>query len=152
MQERRSETEDRELLMERVFAAPRATVWRAFTQPEHLAHWWGPNGFRTTYHEYDLRPGGTAKYTMHGPDGRDWPNKVWFLEVDAPARLVYDHGDFERPWFHVTVVFEQRDDRTLLRMRTLFATAAECEQAKTYAVEGGRQTLERLAHYLEKMS
>ena len=144
---------DREIVFERVYDAPRERVWRAYTEVEHLVHWWGPDGFRTTYEEYDLRPGGIAKFIMHGPDGKDWPNKMWFREVEKPERLVFGHGDFERPWFDVTVTFEALGNQTRLVARILFATAAECAAKKEFgAVEGGRQTYEHLAQYLKEMS
>jgi uncharacterized protein YndB with AHSA1/START domain len=144
---------DREIVLERVFDAPRELVWRAYTEVEHLVHWWGPDGFTTTYHEFDLRPGGIAKFIMHGPDGKDWPNKMWFREVVKPERLVYGHGDFERPWFDVTATFEARGKQTLFVARMLFATAAECAAKKQFgAVEGGRQSHNRLAQYLREMS
>jgi len=148
-----NDVSDREIVFERVFDAPRELVWRAFTEVEHLVHWWGPNGFTTTYHEHDVRPGGIAKFTMHGPDGKDWPNKMWFREVVKPERLVYGHGDFERPHFDVTVTFEARGKQTRFVSRILFATAAECAAKKEFgAIEGGRQTYERLAQYLKGMS
>jgi len=149
--ERESDTGNRELVFERVFEAPRATVWSVWTEVEHLVNWWGPDGFRTTYYEMDVRPGGVARFVMHGPDGRDYPNKMWFLEVRQPERLVFDHGDFERPWFQVTVNFEELGDKTRVVSRMLFGTPEECEATKkSGAVEGGRQTHERLARYLKE--
>lgn len=139
--------------MERVFDAPRELVWRAYTQVEHLVHWWGPDGFTTIYHEYDVRPGGIAKFTMRGPDGKEWPNKMWFHEVVKPARLVFDHGDFEKPWFKVTVTFDPHDTGTRLVARLVFPSVEACAAAKARgAVEGGRQTYEKLANYLREMS
>src|SRR5690242_18319385 len=86
------DTSDREILQSRMFDAPRALVFEAFTKAEHLACWWGPNGFRTTTKSMDVRPGGAWTFTMHGPDGKDWPNHIAYREVVAPERLVYDHG------------------------------------------------------------
>ena len=83
MADARSDIADRELVFEREFDAPRELVWRCWTEVEHLVHWWGPDGFRTTYEEMDVRPGGVARFVMHGWD-RDWPNKMWFHEVDPP--------------------------------------------------------------------
>ena len=61
------EVHGREVTATRIFDAPRALVWRAFTDPDHLKHWWGPNGFTCTFHEFDLRPGGAWHFIMHGP-------------------------------------------------------------------------------------
>jgi uncharacterized protein YndB with AHSA1/START domain len=148
-----AETSDREIVLERVFDAPRELVWAALTRVEHLVHWWGPNDFRTTYEQYDLRPGGIAKFTMHGPDGKDWPNKFWFLEVQEPSRIVFDHGDFEKPWFRVTVTLEQSGRGTRYMARMVFPTAAACAATKERgAVELGKQTYEKLANYLRRMT
>ncbi|MEZ6045243.1 MAG: SRPBCC domain-containing protein [Planctomycetaceae bacterium] len=54
--------------------------------------WWGPRGFTLTHHSKDLRPGGTWHYTMHGPDGTDYPNMTLYHEVEKYKKLVYDHG------------------------------------------------------------
>jgi len=146
-----SDIAGRELVFEREFDAPRELVWNCWTQVEHLVHWWGPDGFRTTYEEFDVRPGGMARFVMHGPDGHDWPNKMWFKEVDPPRRLVFDHGDFEKPWFHVTVDFHDLGGRTRTVQRMLFDTVEACESAKKYGIEGNRQTMSKLAAYLKTL-
>ena len=79
---------DREIVLTRAFAAPRELVWRAWTEPEHFARWMGPDGFTTTVREMDVREGGTSRYTMRGPDGTDYPNRVIYREVVRPERLV----------------------------------------------------------------
>src|SRR5579871_1837127 len=86
-----SETADRELVFKRVFHAPRELVFKTWTEPEHLAHWWGPNGFTTTIQEMDVRPGGAWRLVMRGPDGREYKNRIVFVEVVRPERLVYKH-------------------------------------------------------------
>lgn len=100
----------------------------------------------------DVRPGGMWRYIMHGPDGVDYPNRVVYHEVIAPARLVYTHGsdiDNDPAAFQVTVTFIQQGDQTVLTMHSVFATAAQRQAVVQYgAVEGGQQTLGRLAAYL----
>jgi uncharacterized protein YndB with AHSA1/START domain len=81
-----------EIIICRTFAAPRELVWLAWTDPNHVGRWWGPAGFTTTTHSMDFRPGGSWRYTMHGPDGVDYPNKTKYYEVEECAKLVYDHG------------------------------------------------------------
>ena len=124
-----SDTSDRELVIRRVFDAPRELVWKAWTDPKHVANWWGPNGFTNTIHEMDVRPGGVWRLTMHGPDGTDWPNKMTFIEVVPPQRLVYDHCDDvpggEAGGFHVTATFDDQNGKTACTFRMLFKTAAE---------------------------
>ena len=92
---------------------------------------------------------------MHGPDGRDYKNKIIFTEVVEPERLVYRHAgedEYEDVRFHVTVTFEAQGRKTLLTMRSLFATAEERNDVLTKygAAEGAKQTLERLAEHVEK--
>ena len=102
-----SPTADREIATSRVFDAPRDLVWRAWTEPKHLARWYGPNGFTVTTDEMDVRAGGTWRHTLHGPDGTDYPNLTRYVEVVRPERLVYEHGSAEREEdrFAVTVTF-----------------------------------------------
>src|ERR1044071_1331635 len=87
-----TDTKERELVISRLFDAPREMVWAAWTDPKQVVKWWGPNGFTTTIHEMDVRPGGVMRHTMHGPDGTDYPNKSTFLEVKPPELLRYSHG------------------------------------------------------------
>ncbi|TMG73164.1 MAG: ATPase, partial [Betaproteobacteria bacterium] len=68
--------DDREIAAVRIFDAPRDLVWKVWTRPEHVAKWWGPNGFTTTTYSMEVKPGGVWRYVMHGPDGRDYRNKV----------------------------------------------------------------------------
>lgn len=145
---------DREIVLTRTLDAPCELVWRAWTEPEHMPAWWGPNGFTTTVHEMEVRPGGVSRYTMHGPDGTDYPNRVRYCEVVRPERLVYDHDDDgagERA-FQVTVTFEAVSGGTRVTNRMLFPTAEAREMTVKFgAVELGYQTLGRLAEYLARM-
>jgi len=143
----------RTLVTTRVFDAPRELVFAAWSDPKHLAQWWGPNGFTTTTHTFDMRPGGVWRFVMHGPDGRDYQNRITFDEIVKPERLVYHHGgadDVEPVQFHVTVTFEDVGGKTKLTMRAVFPSAAERDRVvKDYgAAEGAKQTLARLAEYL----
>lgn len=141
------------LVATRRFDAPPALVFRAWTDPEHVGQWWGPDGFTTTIHAMDVRPGGVWRYTMHGPDGTDYPNRIAYRAVEPPARLEYDHGEDEVAWnlFHVVVTFDEEDGGTRLTMRLRFPTAEARHAVMGYAVEGGRQTLARLAEHLKTM-
>lgn len=150
-------TADRELIFTRLFDAPRELVFEAWTNPQHLEQWWGPNGFTTTIYEMDVRPGGVWRLVMHGPDGRDYKNKLVYLEVKKPERLVYKHDPekgSEPGNFEVTVTFDARGEKTEVTMRMLFPSAAQREFiVKTYgAIEGANETLGRLAEHLPKMA
>ncbi|MET0397846.1 MAG: SRPBCC family protein [Longimicrobiaceae bacterium] len=150
-----SATADRELVLTRDFDAPRELVFRAYTDPEHLPHWWGPDGFRNTVHEIDVRPGGRWRFTMHGPDGTDYGNRIVYREVVRPERLEYAHGedvDDDPALMQVTVTFDDLGGRTRVTMRTVLATAAHRQAAEQFgAVELGNQTLRRLEAYLKTM-
>jgi uncharacterized protein YndB with AHSA1/START domain len=148
-------TADREIVITRLFDAPRQIVFDVWTDPEHIGQWWGPNGFTTTTHQMDVRPGGVWRFIMHGPDGTDYKNRIIYIEVAEPERLVFwhdgDEGD-ENQAFHVTVTFDEEEGKTRLTMRSVFNTVEEFEQVKKFgAVEGGNQTLGRLAEYLTTM-
>ncbi len=152
------DTADREIVISRVFDAPRELVWEALANPQHVVNWWGPRGFTTTIEKMDLRPGGEWKHVMHGPDGTDYPNKSTFTEVVKPERIVYVHGgareggpaaNFVQTWTFEAISEKQ----TRLTMRQIYeSTAARDLIVKEYgAIEGGKQTLARLAEYLPTM-
>jgi uncharacterized protein YndB with AHSA1/START domain len=150
-----SSTADREIVLSRLLDAPRELVFAAWTDPKQIVQWWGPRGFTTTSHEMSVTPGGVWRFVMHGPDGRDYKNKIIFTEVVAPERLVYRHAgeeEHEDVRFQVAVTFQAQGRKTLLTMRSLFATAQERDEvvSKYGAIEGGKQTLERLAEHVEK--
>ena len=149
-----NETANRELSITRLLNAPPELVWEVWTKPEHIANWWGPVGFTTTTHEMNIKPGGVWRFMMHGPDGKDYPNKIVFIEVVKPERLVYNHTgeeETENIRFHVTVNFEKQGNKTKLTMRSLFESEEEFIRVmKEYgAEEGMKQTVDRLEEYLE---
>jgi uncharacterized protein YndB with AHSA1/START domain len=149
-------TADREIVISRVVDAPRDLVFKVWTSPEHIREWWGPDGFSTTINSIEVRPGGVWDFIMHGPDGTDYVNKITFREVTEPERLVYDHGDGSEDdpsRFRSTVTFEDQDGKTLLTMRALFDSAELRERVvrEFGAVEGGKQTLGRLAAHVENI-
>jgi uncharacterized protein YndB with AHSA1/START domain len=149
-----SKTEDRQIVITRVFAAPRSLVWDAWTDPERIGSWWGPSGFTSTTEKMEFRPGGVWRFVMHGPDGRDYQNKITYREIVAPERLVYAHGGddegLEPVQFEVTVTFTERNGETEVVMRSTFPTAEQRDfVVREYgAIEGGHQTMARLAEYL----
>jgi len=150
-----SPTADREIVIKRVLNAPREMVWAVWTDPKHVKHWWGPNGFTNTIHEMSVKPGGVWRFIMHGPDGTNYPNKIVFNTVKEPELLEYDHGeDDDGPvHFKVRVTFEAQGKQTLLTMYSIFPTAAARDfVVKEYgAIEGGNQTINHLEEYLKKM-
>ncbi|MEH7307892.1 SRPBCC family protein [Neobacillus drentensis] len=145
--------EGRELVVSRIFDAPRELVYKTWTDPEHLPHWWGPKGFTITVQEIDVKPGGVWRYVMHGPDGVDYDNYIEYIEVVSPEKLVYSHGGGDDEPFHVTVMFEDEGNKTALNMRTRFKSAEELDKVvKQYgAIEGAKSTLDRLEEQLAKI-
>lgn len=145
---------DREFVAMRTFAAPRALVYEAFTDPAHLSEWWGPNGFSTTTYEHAVRPGGVWRFTMHGPDGTDWPNRVVYREVIPGELLVWEHYGADETQVHFVgrVTFADAEGNgTRVMLRGLAPSAeALAEMKKFGAIEGAQQNLERFGKYLEK--
>ena len=150
-------TADREIVTTRTFDAPCEMVWRMWTDREHIAQWWGPNGFTTTIHEMDVRAGGTWRLVMRGPDGRDYNNHIVYQEVREPEKLVYKHlpeKGSEPVSFITTVIFTPQGDKTKVLVQMLFPSAkARDHVVKTYgAIEGLSQTLGRLEAKLASSS
>lgn len=144
---------DRELVITRIIAAPIATVFAAFTDPVHIGEWWGPNGFTTTIHEMDFRVGGVWRHTMHGPDGTDYQNYVTYTEIEKPNRIAYEHGtNAQHPSeFKAVITFVREGTSTKVSLRMIIGNATERDHyVKFGAVEGGQQTLERLADHLSR--
>jgi uncharacterized protein YndB with AHSA1/START domain len=143
-------TKDRELLITRTLNAPVELVWEAFTSPEHVANWWGPNGFTNTIYTMDLRPGGLWELVMHGPDGTNYKNKSIYKEIVVNKKIVFDHFN---PDFTTTIEFEEHGEQTHLRWHMLFNSVEEFTQVvKTFkADEGLKQNIEKLIVYLQGM-
>lgn len=144
---------DRGIEITRLVKAPRPLVWKACTEPKHIDQWWGPNGFANKTIAHDLRVGGQWKYTMTGPDGKVWPNLITYTEVTPIDRLAYDHGDWENPkMFTGSLSFTDVEGGTLVTLHNVFPSKDVRDQAiENYgAAEGGKQTLTRLAEYVQK--
>jgi uncharacterized protein YndB with AHSA1/START domain len=142
-----------ELYITRVFDAPVKLVWDAWTDPKQVGQWWGPRGFTLTTRNRETRPGGKWIYTMHGPDGTDYPNVTTYHEVEKYSRLVYDHGATETtpPLFRVTVDFMEIDGKTKMDMTMALATPEAAQETRKFIKKaGGDATWDRLAEYLHE--
>jgi uncharacterized protein YndB with AHSA1/START domain len=142
-----------DLKITRVYDAPVKVVWEAWTDVKQVAKWWGPRGFTITTHSKDLKPGGFWNYTMHGPDGVDYPNVTKYYEVEKYHKLVYDHGANENqpPLFRVTVLFNENKNKTTMNMTMAFESPEKAtEIGKFIKKAGGNSTWDRLGEYLEK--
>lgn len=152
-------TAGRDIRVSRVFNAPRALVWRAWTDPKHLSQWWGPQGFTTSFETMEVRPGGMMKHVMVGPDGTRYPNKAIFLEVVEPELIRYKNAGGREDGSaggHFVATWTFKDlggGRTELTIHMVCETAEMRDRLEREfgAVEGAHQTLARLAEHLGRM-
>ncbi|MGA7545488.1 MAG: SRPBCC domain-containing protein [Methyloceanibacter sp.] len=167
MASNQSETSTEDFVISRVFDAPRELVWKAFTDPERMQHWWGPKGFTVIASKMDLRPGGTYHYGMKAPDGSTMWGKFTYREIDPPKRLVFinsfsdEAGGTTRHPLHSawplemlsTFTFEDLGDKTRFTVRWAAYNATEDER-KTFDTshdsmrQGWGGTMDQLAAYL----
>jgi len=136
-------TADREFVHSRLIDAPRERVFKAILDPVHLAKWWGPNGFTSTFEVFDPRPGGTWRFVLHGPDGANYPNENVFVEIARPERVVIEHMA-EPHHFLLTITLAAQRNKTLVGWRQLFDTAAEKQRVAQFVVPANEQNLDRL--------
>ena len=146
--------EEHELVVTRVFDAPRELVFKAWTDPKIVAQWWGPHRFTNPVCELDPRPGGAIRIHMHGPDGTVYPMTGVYQEVVEPERIVFTSAALDasgNAMFEVltTVTFAEEGGKTkqILRTRVIKSTA----EAAPYLAgmeAGWTQSLERLTAYL----
>ena len=144
-------TADREFVHSRLIDAPQEKVFKVFADPSHLARWWGPNGFTSTFNTFDLRPGGVWRLVMHGPAGMNYLNESVFREVVAPERIVLEHlGDVHH--FFLTITFVAEGDKTRVGWRQVFDTAEHKERIAKMVVEANEQNLSRLADEVRRVA
>jgi uncharacterized protein YndB with AHSA1/START domain len=136
-----------ELVLTRTFDAPRDLVFKVWTDPKHVAKWWGPHGFTTTIHEMDVRPGGAWRYSMRGPDGNDYPFDGEFVEISAPERLVFV-GTIHSETGHdvwTEIGFIEREGKTHVRVHQVYAFEGDATRG---APIGWSMQFDRLEKYL----
>jgi len=142
-----SDQANRELRLIKTLNAPVHLVWKVWTNPEYLANWWGPEGFSNTIVQMDFREGGEWKLTMHGPDGKNYPNRSVYREIELLEKIVFEHFN---PDFVTTVLFESNGDETRMDWSLLFETEEMYEiVVKAHkADEGQQQNVLKLEKYL----
>ena len=148
-------TEGQDLVMERVFDAPRELIWKVITDPKRITNWWGPHGYTTTVVEMDVRPGGRWRYIQHTTGGEDVPFKGEYLEVVPPERVVqtfiYDVPPFNEQAAITTLTLEDLGERTKMTSRDRFPAVEALEGALSMGMVGGAiETWDRLAAELAK--
>jgi len=143
-----------ELVLTRVFKAPRGPVFAAWTEPTQVAQWWGPNGFTNPVCELDVRPGGAIRIHMRGPDGTVYPMTGVYQEIVEPERLVFTSAALDesgKPLFDVlnTVAFVEHDGTTKLTVRARVVKSTAGAAPYLAGMEAGwTQSLERLGVHL----
>jgi len=124
---------DRELVLTRLINAPRAKVYRAWTDPALLKQWFAPKPYTTPIVEIDVRPGGSAYFVMRGPDGKDLPNRGVYLEVVPNEKLVSTDAyvkawePSEKPFMTLILTFEDEDGKTRYTARVRHWSVADRE-------------------------
>jgi uncharacterized protein YndB with AHSA1/START domain len=147
---------ERALTIARVFAAPRALVFRAWTEPAHLAQWWGPKGFTNPVCEFDARVGGALRIHMRAPDGTIYPMKGEIRELVPPERLVFTNFAIDTAGNHLlegltTVTFAEHDGKTTMMLHTRAAAVVEYAAAYLQGMEAGwTQSIDKLHALLAK--
>jgi len=145
---------ERTVTLTRVFDAPRELVWRAWTDPKHMAQWFGPHGFTSSVPELNVRAGGALRIVMHGPDGNDYPMKGIFSEVRPPERLVFSNIAIDKDGNHLlegetTVMLEARGDKTKLTLHTYAKGMVPYAPQMLAGMEAGwSQSLDKLGEFV----
>jgi len=149
MEKENNDTANRALHITRLLRAPVDLVWEVWTNPKDIANWWGPGGFTNSIHKMDVTAGGEWRLTMHGPDGKKYPNKSLFIEIVPFKKIVFQHFN---PNYMATIVFEPGENETLMDWTMLFETPELFETiVKVFKADKGlHQNAEKLENYLNQ--
>jgi len=127
---------DREIVLTRVFDAPRSMVFDAFTKPELLKRWFGPRGWSLVVCEVDLRVGGGFRFVLRGPDGKDMGMRGVYREIVAPERSVHMESFDDYPGeSQVTAIFVEKDRKTTLTATILYPS----QQIRDIVIQTGME-------------
>ena len=133
----------------KVIPASTAAIYAAISDPARMARWWGPAGFTNTIHDFQFRPGGSWLLTMHGPDGKDYPNESRFARI-VPERLV-EIEHLSGHHFVLTIELLERGAGTLVAWQQVFDTADHYRKLATVVAIANEQNLERLAAEVQRV-
>lgn len=141
---------DCEIVTSRVLNHAREIVYRAWSEPEHLKIWWGPNGFTNTFNEFNFTVGGKWSFIMHGPDKGNYPNECEFIKIEKPTLIAWKRHS--KPLFQVVATFEEIDtEKTKVVFKQIFNTAEECNKIKKFVIDKNEENFDRLEVELQKM-
>jgi uncharacterized protein YndB with AHSA1/START domain len=142
---------EREITTVRVFNFPRAMLFKAWTDPQHLKNWWGPNGFKNTFHEHDLKPGGKWSFTMHAPDGNNYAQECRFIKIKERELIAWTN--ISTSSFQVLTTFEELNhNKTGVIFKMLFSTIEDCKEKKKFVVSLNEENFDRLEAELITMN
>ncbi len=145
---------DREIVMERVFDAPRELVFKAYTDPDLIPKWWGPRKYTTTVDKMDVRVGGAWRFVQRDAGGHEYAFNGEYREIAPPGRLSYTF-EFEGMPGHVlleTVTFEEQGGQTKVTVTSLFASVEDRDGMLQSGMEqGANESQDRLAELLETL-
>jgi uncharacterized protein YndB with AHSA1/START domain len=134
-----------DLVLRRVFDAPRRLVFDAWTKAEHVLRWFAPKPLTMARCEVDFRPGGVFRFVMHAPDGKDYPFEGVFREIAASERIVFTGTIHEGNEVVTTISFAEHDGKTMLTMHQTYTFESDATRG---AKQGWTMTLDQLGEHL----
>ncbi|WP_228851812.1 SRPBCC domain-containing protein [Aegicerativicinus sediminis] len=139
-----------EIVSSRVFNCTASKLFEAFSNPDNLKQWWGPNGFTNTFHQFDFRVGGNWKFTMHGPEVGNYENEVVFLKIDPPNLIAWDR--ITQPYFQMLITIEEMDQSSSkLSFIMKFYSAEVKNKLLNFVPEKNEENFDRLETLLKQM-
>jgi uncharacterized protein YndB with AHSA1/START domain len=132
----------------RLLTASPSEVFSAISDPARVARWWGPNGFTNTIHQFEFKPGGKWLLTMHGPDGKNYPNESRFTRIVADQVFEIEH--LKGHHFHLTIELKTKDGGTEVSWQQTFDTVEHYKQIAQFVALANEQNLERLAAEVDR--
>ena len=132
----------------RLINAGAAEVFAAMSDANRIARWWGPAGFTNTIHQFDFEPGGTWRLTMHGPDGKDYPNESRFTRIATDHLFEIEHVD--QPHFFLTLELVPVQGGTEVRWRQTFDTVERYQGLADFVAAANEQNLDRLTAEVQR--
>ncbi len=132
-----------EIVASRAIEYSRDVIFTAWTDPKHLASWWGPAGFTNTFHEFDLRVGGRWRFTMHGPEKGNYENECEFIKIQPPSLIAWQR--ISKPIFQVLATFDELGPaETMVTFKMLFESVEECDKLRKFVPGKNEENLDRL--------
>ncbi len=143
-------TPESEIVSTRIFNVDRELLFRAWSDPNHLKNWWGPNGFTNTFNLFEFCEGGKWSFIMHGPDKGNYANECEFIKIEIPSLIAWKR--FSKPLFQVVAIFEEiSSSKTKLVFKMLFETTDECNKLRPHVIDKNEENFDRLEIELSKM-